>query len=145
MIVRVDPASPVPAYEQLRSQVAAMVVTGTLDAGERLPPIRRLASDLDLAPGTVARAYRELEAAGLVVAAGRRGTVVAPTDDWVMDPGPATDELLRRAARRYAVTVRQLGVARADALAAVDAQLPQDAADEVTADTATADVAAVIE
>jgi len=72
-------ASPVPVYEQIRAQVAAAVAVGTLAPGDRLPASRDLARDLGIAVGTVQRAYRELEAAGVVVSRRRTGTVVAPT------------------------------------------------------------------
>jgi DNA-binding transcriptional regulator YhcF (GntR family) len=78
VILRVDPASPVPPYEQVRSQVHEAVEHGALVPGDRLPTVRRLAADLGVAPGTVARAYRELEAQGVVEGRGRNGTVVAP-------------------------------------------------------------------
>ena len=77
MILDVDPASPVPAYEQVRSQLAEMILAGALPAGHRLPPIRQLAADLGLAPGTVGRVYQELEASGLVISRVRHGTTVA--------------------------------------------------------------------
>lgn len=77
MILRVDPSSPIPPYEQIRSQVATMVTIGALPAGHRLPTIRQLAADLGLAGGTVARAYRELEQGGFIVTRGRSGTSVA--------------------------------------------------------------------
>ncbi|MEZ5214395.1 MAG: GntR family transcriptional regulator [Microbacterium sp.] len=57
MIV-IDPASPVPPFEQLRSQIVAEIAADELVPGERLPTVRRLAEDLGVAPGTVARAYR---------------------------------------------------------------------------------------
>lgn len=75
--VRVDPADPTPPYEQLRRQLAAMIAAGALGEGTRLTPVRRLAADLALATGTVARAYRELEAQGLVHTARGAGTRVA--------------------------------------------------------------------
>ena len=77
MILHVDAESPIPPYEQIRSQISTMAASGTLRAGARLPTIRQLAADLGLASGTVARAYRELEADGLVVSRRRTGTVVA--------------------------------------------------------------------
>ncbi len=77
MIIEIDERSPLPPYEQLRSQVAAMVQAGDLTEGTRLPSIRQLANDLGVAGGTVARAYRELESAGVVHTRGRHGTVVA--------------------------------------------------------------------
>lgn len=73
----VDLDSPVPVYEQIRTQVAALVSLGTLNPGDRLPSSRNLARDLGVAVGTVQRAYRELEAAGTVSSRPRTGTVVA--------------------------------------------------------------------
>jgi len=76
MRVSVDTSSPVPAYEQIRAQVEAMADTGALPAGTRLPPIRQLAADLGLAPGTVAKAYALLEKAGVTSTHRRRGTLI---------------------------------------------------------------------
>ena len=95
-----DPGSPVPPYEQVRAQLARQVQTGELAPGTRLPTVRRLAGDLGLAVNTVARAYRELEAAGLVETRGRNGTVVTGADER-----RAVD-----AAAAYAATVRGLGL-----------------------------------
>ena len=82
--VEIDLRTGLAPYEQIRSQVVAHVAAGRLRVGDRLPTIRALATDLGLAPGTVARAYRELEAAGVVTTRRRAGTVVAdgvsPTD-----------------------------------------------------------------
>ncbi|KAE8765406.1 GntR family transcriptional regulator [Georgenia thermotolerans] len=80
-----DLASGVPPYEQIRAQVTALVAAGTLVEGERLPTVRDLAADLGIAPGTVQRAYRELEARGVVRSRRRAGTVVATG----ADAGPA--------------------------------------------------------
>ena len=74
--IRVDLASTTPHYEQIRAQLAALVSAGRLADGERLPTVRALANDLGIAAGTVARAYRELEAGGLAVTRRRVGTVV---------------------------------------------------------------------
>ncbi|MFF1404985.1 GntR family transcriptional regulator [Streptomyces sp. NPDC058294] len=76
--VRVDTTSPVPPYEQIRAQLAALISSGRLAEGERLPTVRQLAADLGLAAGTVARAYRELEAASLIRTRRGAGTRVAP-------------------------------------------------------------------
>jgi DNA-binding transcriptional MocR family regulator len=71
MILRVDTTAAVPPYEQIRSQIATMIATGFLQVGRRLPTIRQLATDLGLAGGTIARAYRELEQSGLIKSRGR--------------------------------------------------------------------------
>jgi DNA-binding transcriptional regulator YhcF (GntR family) len=106
-MLQVDPTSSVPPFEQLREQITAQVETGALRAGDRLPTVRRLAEDLGIAANTVARAYRTLEADGLLEGRGRAGTFVA--DD---DSGRAA----RAAARTYATTVRALGLSNDDAV-----------------------------
>ena len=64
--VEIDLRSPVPPFEQIRARIADLVAAGELPAGTRLPSVRTLAGDLGIAPNTVVRAYRELEAAGVV-------------------------------------------------------------------------------
>ncbi|MGW9157247.1 GntR family transcriptional regulator [Microbacterium sp. NPDC055665] len=71
-----DEANPaLDIYRQLRG----LIVSGQLGAGERLPTVRQTASDLGVAPGTAARAYKMLEAEGLVVSRTAAGTRVAET------------------------------------------------------------------
>lgn len=76
MLIDLDPRSDEPPYEQIRIQIRALIATGTLETGTRLPSIRQLAGDLGVATNTVARAYRELEADGVVHSRGARGTTV---------------------------------------------------------------------
>ncbi len=90
LTLRVDVTSPVPVYEQLREQVTALVGARQLVRGDRLPAARALAADLGLAVGTVARAYKELEATGVVVSRRRTGTVVAGRSTDVMTPPPSS-------------------------------------------------------
>ncbi|WBB65077.1 GntR family transcriptional regulator [Micromonospora sp. WMMD812] len=116
MLISVDPGSSVPPYEQVRAQLAEMVGDGRLPTGARLPTVRQLATDLNLAANTVARAYRELESAGLLETRGRHGTFVAPGRDDAMDR-------LQRVAADYAAQARRLGVPPAAALAVVRAAL----------------------
>lgn len=120
IVLDIDPQAPVPPYEQLRAQVAAAVAGGGLQAGDRLPPIRQLAGDLGLAPGTVARAYAELEADGVVAGRGRHGTVVMQ--------GPRSSERRRQladAAGSFAALAARLGVGSDEAVAAVRKALDQ--------------------
>lgn len=126
MIVEIDDASPVPPYEQVRAQIASMIGSGVLAVGTRLPPIRQLAADLGLAANTIARAYRELESAGLVVSRVRTGTRVAEraaSPDVSAQAAVDRQRLLVEAARAYASTTRRLGVPDAEALAAVGDEL----------------------
>ena len=116
MRIVLDPGSRAPASAQLRDAIARRIRSGVLAPGERLPPVRVLAAELGLAPNTVARAYRELEAAGLLEGRGRHGTFVAerlrvPADERAVRLARAADAFVRRA--------RQLGASRAEALEAV--------------------------
>jgi DNA-binding transcriptional regulator YhcF (GntR family) len=75
--IAIDDSSERSIYEQIVVQVQEAVATGQLRPGERLTTVRQLADELDIAPGTVARAYGELERLGVVVTEGTRGTRVA--------------------------------------------------------------------
>jgi len=107
MILHVDPDAPLPPYEQIRVQVSTMIATGVLPAGTRLPSIRQLAADLGLAGGTVARAYRELEQASLLVSRGRHGSYVAERRS---DLTTEREQALVAAARVFAAQAAQAGV-----------------------------------
>jgi DNA-binding transcriptional regulator YhcF (GntR family) len=111
-VLPLDPAAPEPPFEQLRSQIARRAGSGELQAGSRLPTVRALAAELDLAVNTVARAYRELEADGVVVTEGRRGTFVA------MTAGDSPDA--EAAAAAYVAAARQLGLTLAEATRLMD-------------------------
>ncbi len=67
----------VPTYLQIVNQVKRLVASGRLQEGEELPPIRVLAEQLLINPNTVARAYRELETAGIVAKRSTTGTYVS--------------------------------------------------------------------
>jgi GntR family transcriptional regulator len=116
--ITVDVASPTPPYEQIRSQVAGYVRGGLLAPGDRLPTMRALAADLGVAVGTVARAYGELEAGGLVASRRRTGTVVTGQPDR-----PPDDDRVRAAADALARAAREDGVDDGTVLAVVQAAL----------------------
>jgi GntR family transcriptional regulator len=80
MIVRIDPGSTVPLYEQIASAVEIEVSTGRLQPGASLPAARHLAAALDVNMHTVLKAYERLRLAGVVdIRRGRSGAVVAPS------------------------------------------------------------------
>lgn len=76
MRITLDRSSPEPFSEQLSRVIGERIRRGSLAPGSRLPTVRALAEDLELAPNTVAKAYRALEDQGLIVGRGRRGTFV---------------------------------------------------------------------
>jgi GntR family transcriptional regulator len=77
MDIRISLADGVPIYLQVVNQVKYLVAAGRLAPGDELPPIRALAEQLVINPNTVARAYRELEVAGVVEKRGTTGTFVS--------------------------------------------------------------------
>ncbi|MET7771584.1 GntR family transcriptional regulator [Nocardia sp. NPDC005366] len=99
----INTASPVPPYEQLRLGIIARVRAGELTAGTKIPTVRALAAELGIAPNTVARAYRELEADGVLETRGRQGSFIASSGD-------PTRDAAGRAATEYVATIRRLGV-----------------------------------
>lgn len=115
--INIDHESRVPPFEQLRSQVAALVARGELAPGTRLATVRSTAADLGLAVNTVARAYRELEADGVVVTRGRQGTFVRSA---VVDGAPEDGTAARAAAADYVRAARQAGLTRAEAVRLIE-------------------------
>lgn len=111
--ITVDHQDPVPPYEQVRRQVAALITSGAVRPGDRLPPLRQLAGDLGLAVGTVARAYAELEEAGLLTS--RRGAGTRVAAGVSASPETVLDEL----ARDYLARAAAIGVDPARATEAV--------------------------
>ncbi|NIH85442.1 DNA-binding transcriptional regulator YhcF (GntR family) [Amycolatopsis granulosa] len=109
MIVPVDPSSGVPPFEQVRSGLARRINDGTLAVGTKLPTVRGLAGELGIAPNTIARAYRELEDAGLIETRGRAGSFVAAAGD-------ESRARAREAAESYAAVTRALGLSPDEAL-----------------------------
>ncbi|MBV8966919.1 MAG: GntR family transcriptional regulator [Mycobacteriaceae bacterium] len=100
--VRLDANADAPLFDQLRTQIIDGIRDGRLTAGARLPTVRDLAARLGLAVNTVARTYRELEAAGMVETRRRLGTFVCG-----VDPG---DTAMVAAARTFVDSARALGI-----------------------------------
>ncbi len=111
--ISVDPDSAVAPFEQVREQVAVQARGGALPVGYRMPTVRGLAEDLGLAANTVAKAYRVLEADGVIETRGRHGTFIAAAGD-------AAQREMAAAAAQYAQRAHHLGLDRSAALAAVE-------------------------
>ncbi|MET9650347.1 MULTISPECIES: GntR family transcriptional regulator [unclassified Streptomyces] len=111
--INVDTGATTAPYEQLRAQISERARSGALPVGYKLPTVRGLAEDLGLAANTVAKAYKALEADGVIETRGRHGTFVAAAGD-------AADRLAAAAAAGYAEEARRLGLTREAARAAVE-------------------------
>ena len=77
MALHVDTASRLPIYQQLAQQIREAIARGELEPAVGLPSVRQLSRELVINPNTVARAYRELEQAGVVVKRSTAGTFVS--------------------------------------------------------------------
>jgi len=119
-VVRIDPSSDVPPFDQVRRQIADYIMSGVLPQGSRLPPVRQLATDLDLAPGTVARAYQELEGAGLVTT--RRGGGTRVANATLLTP-QALEAALIAAAADFVAAARRWGAGNEAIIDSVTRQL----------------------
>jgi DNA-binding transcriptional regulator YhcF (GntR family) len=115
---RIDDGSDRSIYEQIIAQVTEAVATGELRPGVRLPTVRQMADDLDVAPGTVARAYTELERQGIVVTERARGTRVA--DRSASGQGSFEPETLTGLLRPVVVAAFHLGANAAELRAALE-------------------------
>ena len=112
MRLQVDATADEAPFEQVRRQIAHGAADGSFPAGHKLPTVRALATELALAANTVAKAYRALEADGVVETRGRHGTFVASR----RAPDEATDE----AARSFALLARRQGLSRDEAVRLVE-------------------------
>ncbi|MEU7280561.1 GntR family transcriptional regulator [Streptomyces sp. NPDC045431] len=112
LTISIDAGSSTAPYEQLRAQISEQARSGRLPVGYKLPTVRGLAEELGLAANTVAKAYRVLEADGVIETRGRGGTFIAPAAD-------AAARQAATAATAYATEAHRLGLTHAEALAAV--------------------------
>src|SRR3954471_19189852 len=80
MQIQISTSDGVPIYQQIVNQVRYLIAAGRLEPGEELAPIRVLAEQLTINPNTVARAYLELERAGIVTKRHGSGTYVSETN-----------------------------------------------------------------
>ncbi|WP_305094853.1 GntR family transcriptional regulator [Prescottella sp. R16] len=108
MLIRIDPSSAVPLYEQFAASVRGAIADGSVAAGQRLPSARDLAASLDVNVHTVLRGYQELRDEGLIELRRGRGAVV-------MGDASARGRVLA-AVREAAAEARRYGMSTADLL-----------------------------
>jgi GntR family transcriptional regulator len=104
---RLDPRSGVATYLQIVQQVREALRLGLLDVGDQLPTVREVVADLAINPNTVAKAYRELEREGLVVAQQGRGTFITGT---LADASLRHHEALRADLERWLAAAERAGL-----------------------------------
>lgn len=119
-LLTIDSESGVAPFEQVRSQIEHAIKSGHLEPEDQLPTVRKLAADLGLAANTVARAYRELEVAGVIETRGRHGTFVAGSESPKRAAGA-------RWAAAYVERMRALGLGDAEMMAIVRNEIDRHA------------------
>lgn len=102
-----DARSGVATYLQIVQQVKEALRLGVLEVGDQLPTVREVVADLAINPNTVAKAYRDLEREGLVVARPGRGTFIA---DTLAAPSLQHHEALRRELERWLAAAVRAGL-----------------------------------
>ena len=80
-MIRLDLKRDTPIYEQIVEQVKYHVVKGNIKPGMGIPSVRKLALELNITPGTVAKAYQELERQGIVETIRGKGVYIAGEND----------------------------------------------------------------
>ncbi len=107
----IDYKSRVPIYRQLVDRVEYLAARGLLSPGSQLPSVRALAVELSINPNTIAKAYSELEAKGVIYSVPGRGSFVSDNTDTLRQ------ETLKRLAdklRALAEEIRSLGMSKGD-------------------------------
>ena len=86
-MIHLDFRSSQPIYEQIITQYKYLVLQGYLKQGDAIPSVRKLAIQLEITPGTVAKAYRELEREHVIETIRGKGTFIAGEGDYKEDEG----------------------------------------------------------
>lgn len=118
MHIQISTKDGIPIYRQLMHQIERQVASGRLKPGDQLPPVRKLAEELLINPNTVARAYRELESAGVL--ATRQGSGVFIRPDLIPPNKAQRTRLLTESIDRLLAEARQMGVASVDLVALLE-------------------------
>lgn len=120
-MISINYRDPRPIYEQIKSELRRLMLTGALPPGSRLPSVRELAGQLAINPNTIQRAYRELEADGYILSVAGKGSFVAQVDR------------IAEQQKKQAVSAFRAAAQRLRALGLTDAQLAQFLTQEDTA------------
>jgi GntR family transcriptional regulator len=121
MFERIDSRSPTPLYAQIATRLRVAIAAGELRAGDSLPSVRQLASQLRINPATVVQAYRDLEAERLVCTRHGSGTVVLEVPDERRESDRAA--AAQRLVHDMLVDAGRLGISAGELRAAIDHEL----------------------
>ncbi len=114
-LLAIDGDDPTPLYAQLERAIRVAIATGRLNAGDRLPTVRRLAVDLKINANTVAKVYAELERSGVLETRRVVGTFIRPGGARNPSP-PDRERLLGELADRFLAGAAALGFSAEEAI-----------------------------
>ena len=117
-VIKIDFKNPRALFEQVRDGVRDLIVSGILQADEKLPSVRELAQQLSINPNTIQKAYHELERDGYLYQAPGRGSFVAPAE---YSRNPEKELRLQTALQSAARELLYLGLTREEVKALIDA------------------------
>ena len=115
-MIFVDPRNPKPLHEQIKESVLEQITLGVLAPGDRLPSVRETAQSTQIAPNTIQRAYRELEAGGVISSYPGRGSFITMQSEGILERKikETVDKFTRAAS-----DLKKLGVAEDDLIKSV--------------------------
>lgn len=117
-MIRINPTSNQPIFEQIISQIKMAVLKGYLKPGDSIPSVRKLALQLSVTPGTVAKAYSELEHQEVIVTIRGKGAYIAEKSDGK----PSSSQLAKgfAAFREVCVELIYMGTTKEELISELD-------------------------
>ncbi len=85
-MIQLDFKDPRPIYEQIKDKIKELVITGAVETDDKIPSVRELAQTLTINPNTIQKAYKDLEAEGIIYSVKGKGNFIAPLDKSSVDP-----------------------------------------------------------
>ena len=116
----VDQSSDVPLWVQLRNRMAYLIETGFYEAGEQLPTVRALASEISVNYNTVNKAYLSLKSDGYIESTRGRGAFVR---DVSVEVDAEYSEAVGQLLDECVAGCRQLGLSLDDVQKCMEAKI----------------------
>lgn len=85
-MIQLDFKDPRPIYEQIKDKIKELVIIGAVKTDDKIPSVRELAQTLTINPNTIQKAYKDLEAEGIIYSVKGKGNFIAPLDKSSIDP-----------------------------------------------------------
>lgn len=120
MLLKINPADPVPVYIQIMRQIKHSIIAGELKPGDKITSVRELAKELLINPNTILKAYGELEHEGVVVSKKGFGNFVS--EKLAQQTKEERAQLISAACRSLVIDAVQLGLSLEEFLELLKAQ-----------------------